>query len=627
MASLQDLKEEISTGDDRIVDELENNEDLLKDIKELLGAQLNLSKNIAERERLAFENQEFESAESLAESGRNISSGSDQAPSDVLSNMTKSFLSGIGPLSMSRIGGGIAKLLRGGLLTALAVNYGEQIGKFLQENIQDIMTDVGFQEEVSKAFGDNIAKYTPSVAIGAAIGSIFGARGVIIGSLLGAASEYYQIPEFYDQLKNAVSDEEKERIKNEFIDQFTDNPGETAAAAAMIGAMLFGVKGAVVMGLSAFLITALGLERLTTSEGRADLANDLKNQLLFDITGGKKGEEADLSLFGTSTNIVRKFATHAADRVTNPRLAERAVGAYQTRRGRQQASQRAAQEAAQESAQAAAARTSQAVTSSIIDLSQANPQILDATGRPIITETVQETGEAVLREGIETTAKEIGQKGIMAIAKKAPFGVGFLLSLPFAAGDLIAGDYTGAGLEFAAGLTSMVPGFGTVASYGITGADVARDVAMAHGMVEDPRNNDNDSVAVGAYQTRRGRQQASQEADDTYDSVPEMNRGTLGTYGKLFQDFGAGTPVVLHGKEAVITPEQYTTLIKPDVSQNEISNISRSVASSSSIVAVQPVTNNFNSVNNSTNVSGGGGGAPAQLPAGAPKDYDRSLTA
>jgi hypothetical protein len=66
--------------------------------------------------------------------------------------------------------------------------------------------------------------------------------------------------------------------------------------------------------------------------------------------------------------------------------------------------------------------------------------------------------------------------------------------------------------------------------------------------------------------------------------------------------------------------------VNPIVGQNEVSQISRNIATSSSVSILQPVVNNFNSVDNSTNVQGGGSGsAPAQLPAGAPKDYDRSL--
>jgi D-alanyl-D-alanine dipeptidase len=40
-----------------------------------------------------------------------------------------------------------------------------------------------------------------------------------------------------------------------------------------------------------------------------------------------------------------------------------------------------------------------------------------------------------------------------------------------------------------------------------------------------------------------------------------MSTGTLGTMGKLFGEFGAGTPVELHGREAVITPSQMEDII------------------------------------------------------------------
>ena len=39
----------------------------------------------------------------------------------------------------------------------------------------------------------------------------------------------------------------------------------------------------------------------------------------------------------------------------------------------------------------------------------------------------------------------------------------------------------------------------------------------------------------------------------------EFNQGTLGT-GNLFQDFGSGTPALLHGTEAVVTPNQLSDL-------------------------------------------------------------------
>lgn len=40
-----------------------------------------------------------------------------------------------------------------------------------------------------------------------------------------------------------------------------------------------------------------------------------------------------------------------------------------------------------------------------------------------------------------------------------------------------------------------------------------------------------------------------------------MRTGTLGTMGRLFADFGKGTPVTLHGKEAIVTPKQLGDVI------------------------------------------------------------------
>ncbi len=44
--------------------------------------------------------------------------------------------------------------------------------------------------------------------------------------------------------------------------------------------------------------------------------------------------------------------------------------------------------------------------------------------------------------------------------------------------------------------------------------------------------------------------------------------GSLGATGRLFENFGSGTPMMLHGTESVVTPEQMNTVINSAVNQN-----------------------------------------------------------
>ena len=48
--------------------------------------------------------------------------------------------------------------------------------------------------------------------------------------------------------------------------------------------------------------------------------------------------------------------------------------------------------------------------------------------------------------------------------------------------------------------------------------------------------------------------------EDAVDAKSFFNKGTMGT-GALFQNFGSGTPAVLHGMEAVVTPKQLSGLL------------------------------------------------------------------
>jgi len=75
------------------------------------------------------------------------------------------------------------------------------------------------------------------------------------------------------------------------------------------------------------------------------------------------------------------------------------------------------------------------------------------------------------KQGGRTAAKALGK----SLLKKIPF-LGLGMGLLFAGQKALAGDFTGAGLEVASGGASMIPGFGTAASFGIDAAIAARDM-------------------------------------------------------------------------------------------------------------------------------------------------------
>ena len=88
--------------------------------------------------------------------------------------------------------------------------------------------------------------------------------------------------------------------------------------------------------------------------------------------------------------------------------------------------------------------------------------------------------KVVEKIGTETMKKTGAKLATMATlkmgAKKIPI-IGALFGAGFAINRALNNDWTGAGMEFASGVVSCFPGFGTVASIGIDGALIAKDMA------------------------------------------------------------------------------------------------------------------------------------------------------
>ena len=84
----------------------------------------------------------------------------------------------------------------------------------------------------------------------------------------------------------------------------------------------------------------------------------------------------------------------------------------------------------------------------------------------------------------------VAKQGIKIAAKSLPFGLGTILGSFFAIQRLAAGDYVGAGLDFAAGVTAFKPGLGTAASLALAALSLTRDLALEYYPDDDYANLD-----------------------------------------------------------------------------------------------------------------------------------------
>jgi hypothetical protein len=110
-------------------------------------------------------------------------------------------------------------------------------------------------------------------------------------------------------------------------------------------------------------------------------------------------------------------------------------------------------------------------------------KVATAGGTKIAAEVAAKGGAKVAAEVAtktagKTAAKAAGKTGAKTLLKKIP-GIGAVIGAGFAVKRLLDGDALGAAGELLSGVASIVPGFGTAASFAIDGALAVRDYNQA----------------------------------------------------------------------------------------------------------------------------------------------------
>lgn len=512
-----------------IREEIQSSNVRLDDVVDVLKNQFEFTKDLANMESRQSETEELQQIEQQAEEGRSLgekaSAGMGKvgaAGSSFFSNMGKGILGGLRMPSFS-------SLLRGGLLAAIGYKFGDQIGEFLATELEFIMDTAGFDEDITEAFKNQVAEYTGPVLMGAGIGLLFGPGGALIGAIAGYLFKWLGFDELYKDLKAASSDEEKKKLWGEFGQAVMGKVKENPIPSLLLAGSLFGIKGILVVGVATLLYEALGLDRLFTEGGFKAFSSDIFTAVMNKVTGNLYGRRTDDEFVGppepvkdntSFTDALRStfdFSTGLGETpdagapntptdvlspmIANPNsffadqalegsqfyLRRKVLAGFNARRGVTSnmfgiptLNELGRAPVASEVAEKGAERVSRTFGDKAYD--RAVAESVEAATK----ETAEQLLESGSKEVIGEAAEKAAVAGVKTLLKKFPFFIGFAASVPFAVGRAIKGDYVGAGLELAEGLSAAVPGMGTVASYGTATALLAHDISrIAPAVVEN----------------------------------------------------------------------------------------------------------------------------------------------
>lgn len=263
--------QDISQGQEKIKDVLESNGEYLRDIRDLLSGQIDLTEDLAEKEKIRYETEQFQEAENLSEQSRGgpgffdrVGSGLDRGIAGFESNVLPRFSP--------------SNLLPKALVSGLLLNYAEEINSFLSKELTAIFEAVDLPEDVEAKITEIAGSYGAQLAAAGVIGSIFGLRGAIVG-IIGT----FIWKEF--GLERLLTEEGREdffeNVGQEIRDKFAEMANPGLVGGATLG-VLFASLGFKKLGLATIaaglIFDFFGLNQLLTDEGREEFLNDIKTE-------------------------------------------------------------------------------------------------------------------------------------------------------------------------------------------------------------------------------------------------------------------------------------------------------------------------------------------------------------
>jgi hypothetical protein len=545
----------------KIRDVLEESNDYLERILDTLVSSLDFTKESERQAAIRAENAELATIEAIREARDtslggvdtvNVDNAAEQAGTTLGRSLSDRFRT---PDFTNRFKTGLSaglaglgsRLLRGGPLIAIGAAFGDEIAKFLSENVGDMLEDAGFTESTVTAVEESLEKYTAPAIAGAGVGMIFkrtpaGALAGIILKRLGLTQEDFI------STAETISNKIQEQLDFEMptpqqVGGFLEQ-GATGAGIGYLGSLLLG-RFKIPLTIAGFIADYLGLDTEKLKLFAEETAGQVSN--LLQPPGS---ESPDYSMLNVQRDAASNLQLPSGQEVRRP-LTRAQLKATPTQQGDGSLYDRLS-----------LYQRIKGIGPLQTDVSQAFDAAqelqIDYLANPIFDPN-----------GLQTVERPILLSASSNLNKKIGLIDDFLNMDPE--------------IQQVFATTEQLQYLQQV-------RDISEQMRMAMNREQSQLNRPID-VMVRQMEAERETQGRS-EAPQGYQN------------------------------ETGVQPIQ----VNPIVGQNEVSQISRNIATSSSVSILQPVVNNFNSVDNSTNVQGGGSGsAPAQLPAGAPKDYDRSL--